>query len=107
MILGFPDNQKIGGHSCIGNSGAVLRRSFTAAIPAVITPGSHSSLIVSRAMRTSLLLVYFQNYCTKEDNGVEMMAAKFLPFHVLSSSAPILFVNRHGIQMYGVLSFKK
>ena len=70
------------GHSCIGNSGAVLRRSFTGAIPTVITPtqesnlapGSHSSpLLFPEQCAHLFLLVYltfnFQNYCTNEDNG--------------------------------------
>jgi len=67
----------IRGHSCIGNSGAVFRRSFTAAIP------TQRPLKLSTRIAFVLcyfpsdahlfLLVYlsfnFQNCCTKEDNG--------------------------------------
>jgi len=34
----IPGSITLRGHSCIGNSGAVLQRSFTGAIPAIITP---------------------------------------------------------------------
>ena len=80
--LGFGKDAVHWGHSCIGNSGAVLRRSFTAAIPAVIMPTQHPLKLSTRIAFVLyyfpsdahlFLLVYlsfnFQNCCTKEDNG--------------------------------------
>ena len=51
------------GHSCIGNSGAVLRRSFTAAIPAVITP-TQRPLKLSTRIACGIRPLLFPERCT-------------------------------------------
>jgi hypothetical protein len=94
-----------GGHSCIGNSGAVLRRSFTAAIPAVITPTQRPLklsakrqdhirplLFPERSAPFFTFVFKFQFPKLLHNGGLrtmEMMAAKFLPS--TSFPFPLLF----------------